>query len=263
MVADHGRYNARKMRLWFVCCALVAANAQEASLLDQVKARAGENLRRLPNYTCTETIDRFVDRGRFRRLHKAPVRLDVAYVGGQELYGLPGSGKIDEPDITKFVDRPIGNGQFALFVKSIFFAQGAQIGLPIETKLEGQQSFRFDYRIPLEFSGFRIQSAAGEAFVAYSGSFWVTRESLDLMRLIVSAQDLPPQIKIASDGQTIDYGSASIGGALFRLPVRSRWETRDAFGWFARNTTTFRNCHQFVGESVLKFGGPEPSPPPK
>jgi len=262
MVADHGRYNARKMRLWFVCCALVAANAQDPSLLDKVKARAGENLKRLPNYTCTETIDRFVERRRFGKLHRAPVRLDVAYVGGKELFGRPGSGKIDEPDIAKFVDRPIGNGQFALFVRSIFLGQGAQIGLPVKTKLEGQQSFRFDYRIPLAFSGFRIQSAVGEAIVAYSGSFWVA-ESLDLMRLVVSAQDLPPQIKIASDVQTIDYSPISIGGVLFLLPLRSSWETKDVFGWAARNTTTFRNCHEFIGESVLKFGDTENSPRPK
>ncbi len=76
------------------------------------------------------------------------------------------------------------------------------------------------------------------------------------MRLIIQADDLPPQLKIAYDLSTIDYGPVSIAGTLFPLPVRSHWETKDVFGEEARNVTTFENCHEFIGESILKFGNP-------
>lgn len=233
-------------------------------MLGKVKARAAENLRRLPNYTCTETIDRSLRLGRKAKLRpEDTVRLNVAYVEGKELFGRPGDRRIDQSDIGRLVDKPIGNGQFALFVKSIFLGQRGTFGFSVKTKLEGKQAFRFDYTIPLVQSGLRIQSAVGEAIVGYSGSFWVARDTLDLMRLIVSGDDLPPQIKMASDVTTIDYGPVSIGGTIFLLPLRSTWETKDVFGSEARNILTFENCHEFIGESVLKFGDTEPSPAPR
>jgi hypothetical protein len=256
------------MRWWMACVVAIAANAQtpsaESSLLDRVRARTDENLRRLPNYTCTETIERTLRAGRKGRLRpKDTVQLNVAYVEGRELFGRLGDHRIDQPDIGQFVDRPIGNGQFALFVKSIFVGQGGMFGSPVKTKIEGKQAFRFDYTIPLSDSGFSITSAVGKAYVGYSGSFWVARETLDLMRLIISADHLPPQLKMAYDLTIIDYGPVSIGGKLFPLPLRSKWETKDVFGSEARNIVTFENCHEFIGESVLKFGDAESSPPPK
>ncbi len=252
------------MRCWSACVIAwfaVVGQAQDPSLLDKVKARADENLGRLPNYTCTETIERSLRYGPKGRLRsKDAVHLNVAYVEGQELFGRLGEPRIDQADIGQLVSRPIGNGQFALFVKSIFSGQRGIFGSVVNTKLEGKQAFRFDYRIPLARSGFRIQSAAGEAIVGYSGSFWVARDTLDLMRLIISADDLPPQLKMAYDLSIIDYGPVSIGGTRFPLPLRSKWETKDVFGEEARNITTFASCHEFIGESVLKFDDAESAP---
>ena len=244
---------------WLMCLAAAGTQAQEPGLLDKIKARTSENLRRLPDYTCTETIERFLRTDRRARLRPTDtIHLDVAYVEGKELFGHPGEHRIDEPDIGKFVGTPIGNGQFALFAKSIFLGRRATFGRAEKTKLRGRQAFRFDYAVPLAHSGFRIQSGVGEALVAYDGSFWVDRDTLDLMRLSISA-DLPPQLKMEYDLTMIDYAPVSIGGTLFPLPLRSRWETKDTFGLEARNVTSFENCHQFIGESVLKFGDAQSS----
>jgi hypothetical protein len=192
------------MRWLLICVLAVAANAQipssGESLLDRIKARAGENLRRLPNYTCTESIERslrLVRRGRIRP--KDIVRLNVAYVGGKELFGLPGADRVDQANPSKLVDGPIGNGQFAVFVKSIFLEQGATFSHSGKTKLDGKRAFRFDYAMPLARSRFSVKSSVGEAIVGYGGSFWVAAETLDLMRLVVSADALPPLLKMASD----------------------------------------------------------------
>jgi len=82
------------------------------------------------------------------------------------------------------------------------------------------------------------------------------------MRLVVSADQLPPSLKIVSVVTTTDYGRILIGGSEFLLPQRSTYQAKDVFGGQAWNVTTFENCREFVGESVLKFGNPEPSPPP-
>ncbi len=252
--------------LLFICA--MAAKAQITSsgqsLLDRIKIRAGENLRRLPNYTCTENIARSLRIGRRGPLRpKDTVRLNVAYVGGKELFGLPGAGRVDQANLSKLVDGPIGNGQFAVFVRSIFLKQGATFSQFSKTKLDGKQAFRFEYTMPLAHSGFSIKSSVGEAIAGYSGSFWVAAETLDLMRLLVSADRLPPWLKMASDITTTDYGFVSIGGSTFLLPARSIHEAKDVYGEEVRNDVTFENCRKFVGESILKFSDAESPPPNK
>jgi len=245
------------MRLCWAFLVAAAVHAQAPSLLDQVKTRAAENLSRLPNYTCTETIERAQRQGKRGRIWPLDrVQVNVAYVNGKEFYGRVNEPKIDQPDLGQITGTPIGNGQFALFVKSIFSGRRAVFGSPAKTKLDGRPAFRFDYAIPLERSGLRIQSASGEAIVGYKGAFWASRDTLDLMRLDVAGQDFPRRIEITADVTTSDYGPVSIGGQRFLLPLESRWQTKDSAGSEARITTTFQNCHEFVGESLLKFGDP-------
>ncbi len=253
------------MRALLLFTVAMAVNAQippaGQSLLDRIKIRAAENLRRLPNYTCTENIGRSLRLGRRGPLRpKDTVRLNVAYVGGKELFGLPGAGRVDQSDLSKLVDGPIGNGQFAVFVRSIFLEQGATFSQSSQTKLDGRQASRFDYTMPFAHSGFNIKSSVDEAIVGYSGSFWVTAETLDLMRLVVSADGLPPRLKMASDVTSTDYGLVSIGGSPFLLPVRSIHAGKDVFGEEVRNVITFENCREFVGQSVLKFSDADSSP---
>ena len=194
------------------------------SLLDKVKARADENLRRLPNYTCTETIQRSL---RKRNEHKFrpedTVRLNVAYVGGKELFGQPGQGRIDQSDVGKAASGTIESGQFAIFLKSIIRGERATLVFLGSTKLEGKQTFLLGYQVPLERSVYSIRSNAGEAIVGYSGSLWVARGTLDVMRLVVSGDNLAARLWLTSVVTTTDYGQVPIGGKHFLLPVRSTY----------------------------------------
>jgi hypothetical protein len=251
------------MRYWLrfgpvlAAAAVLQAQAQspELSLLDKVKARAVQNLNGLPNYTCTESIQRLVHAAREKRFrHWDTVRINVAYVGGKELFGLPGTGRVDQSNYEELVRGPMGNGEFALFLSGIFVEERAQIGEFHKANLDRRPAFRFDYQVPLARSGFRIKSGAGDAIVGYSGTFWVARDSLDLMRLIVSGDNLPLSLAIVSDVSTTDYTPTRIGGSLFLLPRDSTFQAKDKFGEEVRNMITFERCREFVGESTLKFG---------
>ena len=86
------------MRFGLVFLAVLLAQAQQGpspdvSLLGKIRSKVAENLRRLPNYTCTQTIVRSLRRKPAAKLQRLDtVRLEIAYVGGKELYGWPGSG---------------------------------------------------------------------------------------------------------------------------------------------------------------------------
>src|SRR6476659_8319211 len=91
------------------------------ALLNQIRAKMLANLKRLPNYTCLQTIDRKVRYAPSRRYQLVDtVRLEVALVDGKELFSWPGAGKFEDKDINELVTGgAIGNGTFALHAKSI------------------------------------------------------------------------------------------------------------------------------------------------
>jgi len=247
------------MRLWLVLFAVLLARAQQGpapdlSLLSRIKGKVAENLRRLPNYTCTQTIVRSLRRKPSAKLQRLDtVRLEIAYVGGKELYGWPGSGKIDQSQITKLVGGTIGNGDFAVLPSSIFLGESAKFRYQGESVLEGKPSVRFDYAVPRLASGYQLQSGATAAIVGYHGSFWVDPESLDLMRLEVAADDIPGGLKLASAIDRMEYDHISIGGTKFLLPRGAELDITDSLGSVSQNRMRLQSCHEFVGESALSF----------
>src|SRR5438045_2730322 len=69
----------------------------ERLLLAQIKAKMADNLARLPNYTCLQTIERSHRDARKKRFERQDlVRLEVALVGGRERFAWPGANRIDE-----------------------------------------------------------------------------------------------------------------------------------------------------------------------
>ena len=228
--------------------------APELSLLGKIQTRVADNLRQLPNYTCTQTIVRSLRRTSSARPQRLDtVRLEIAYVGGKELYGWPGSGKIDQSQITKLVGGTIGNGDFAVLPSSIFLGKSAKFNYQGESTLNRKRAFQFNYTIPKLASGYQLQSQSAAAIVGYHGSFWVDPETLDLLRLDVSADHIPSELKLTSAVDRMEYDHISIGGSKFLLPRGAELDITDASGVVSQNRMRLQACHEFVGESALSF----------
>jgi len=236
-------------------CAVFSLSAQsDLSQLAGIKARVAANQSRLPNYTCTETIERFRrrgDRGKFQTIDR--VRLEVALVNNKELFGWPGGDRIAEEEITNLVSGTIGNGDFALLERAVFFTPDAAIGPALAETKSGQTVLRYDYRVPLAASGYHLRVPPKDALVAYHGSFWVDAQTLELQHLDVTVDAIPPFLGLTAASNAMEFAPVEIGGSSFRLPRQTELKITDLRGWENRNQTAFRNCHQFTGESVLKF----------
>src|ERR1700694_3900221 len=166
MVAEYNRTEMRYalLALCGLLCHAQSELAPEVLLLAHIKAKMADNLARLPNYTCTETIERSTRRAPSRRFEMLDtVRLEVALVEGNEMFGWPGAKRIDESDITKLVSGTIGNGDFALMARNLFLTNSAQFKYAGETDLEGRRAARFDYVVPLIASGYRLKVLPREA----------------------------------------------------------------------------------------------------
>jgi hypothetical protein len=226
-------------------------------LLPRIKAKAAENLQRLPNYTCTQTVERSGRGGNTKNFDLLDrLRLEVALVDGRELFSWPGAGKFEEKGIGEIVGGgAISNGNFALHAKGIFLMPGATFTYAGEEILNGRRALRYDYRVPQMFSIYRLRRTAGnEAFVGHHGAFWVEADTLDLIRLEVHADDIPPSLDLAGVSDAMEYNRLRIRDADFLLPKSSELLMMDVNGFESRNHTEFSACRQYTGESAISFG---------
>jgi hypothetical protein len=230
-------------------------------LLARIKVHMAENLNRLPDYTCVQTVERSQRKqpsGKFRLIDA--LRYEVALVDGKELFAWPGETNFQDKPLREFFGSggAIGNGSFALHARSVFLGHAPQFTFRGDEPRGGRACKRFDYVVHLSSSGYRLRVDEREATVGYHGSFWADSSTLDLVRLEVDADDIPPLLQLTEARTAMEYSRQKIGDADFLLPSSSELVMVDIFGNESRNRTSFGGCRQYSGESVVTFAEPPP-----
>jgi hypothetical protein len=226
-----------------------------AGVLIRIRSKAIDNLDRQPNYTCTETIERsrrLKATGKFQLIDT--IRLEVALVEGKEMFGWPGATKFEDTELRHFVrEGAIGNGSFALHARAVFSGEATRFVYNGDGVSGDHGWVRFVFSVPLARSGYSIQNNGEKAVVAYHGSFDADSNSFDLLRMEVVADELPPQLHLEKAVSIVDYVRTKIGDNSFLLPSSSELSMVDPDGTENRNQIRFASCHQFSGESTLRF----------
>ncbi len=239
--------------------------------LARIRSHMSINLTGLPNYTCLQTIERSRRRARSRKFELYDtLRMEVALVSGKELFSWPGSGKFEDRDIHELVGSgTFGNGNFAIHSRSVFLSNAPTFQYDGVREEQGRKLFRYSYDVPQMLSGYRVRSGDKEAIVAYHGYFLADEESLDLVRLEVVTDEIPPALQIATTTSTMHYARVRIGSGEFLLPQSSLLTITDITGGESQNRIEFTGCRQYATESFVSFAEPstvEPAaaaPPPQ
>lgn len=232
-------------------------------LLGRIRERVARDLKALPNYTCGMTIERARRRARAKRYEpQDTLRLEVAMVEGRELFSWPGARRFEDRELTEMVAAPgtLGNGNFGLFLRSIFLGPAPSFTYEGEEEREGRPAHRFAYNVTLLHSGYNLHVPPHLAKVPYRGHFWVDRQSLDMVRLEVRAQEIPLALRLQSVFDATNYRRQPIGDGEFLLPDSSELVMVGVDGDESRNQTRFSGCRQYAGESSLSFEEPDPEP---
>ena len=74
--------------------AALCGPARGADTLPRIREKMAEVLLRQPNYTCTETIERTRQMVGSRTRIEDTLRMEVALVGGKEMFAWPGSSNL-------------------------------------------------------------------------------------------------------------------------------------------------------------------------
>jgi hypothetical protein len=212
-------------------------------------------LSKMPNYMCEEIIDRYArEKGAKKFKDVDTMRLDVAFVGGKEVFGKHTAGKIDKAHPSGLTGHGVtSNGEFTGFARSVFASNVATMHYFGPDQLDGKTNLRRDYSIPLLTSGWTLNYAGRLATVATKGSFWVDPESLELLQLDVIATEIEPGFPMTATRLSIGYGKVWLGRNIVLIPQRSKLFVSSSNGTLERNLVQFRRCREYGADSAISF----------
>lgn len=235
--------------------------SQDLLLLARIRNVVTRMLARMPNFTCVETIERSQREQTSKRYEMLDtIRLEVALVDGKELYAWPGAKKFEETDIRNLVggQGAIGTGDFALHAKSIFLGGSARFDYKGEEMLKGRKVYKFHYHVPMDGSYYMMRMGNAEGMVGYQGYVWNDAETLELVQLEMTIDEIPPQVPLKQGHKLLEYAPAQIGAEIYTLPSGMDMSLTTMDGTESRNRTVFSSCRQYAGESTLIFEDPPP-----
>jgi len=253
----------------FTITAQVRPTGEE--LLAKVRAKILENVDRLSNYTCTETVERkvfelrddsispkacaaFLDSDRSGHLcNSDQLRLDVGIAKtGEEMFSWPEADRFEVDDPRQLLPGANTRGTFAELLNEIF-RRGPVISYRGESQAGERTLAEYDFAASREQSRIPYEEDFS-VITGYDGAFLVDSETSDLVQLRIRYLNLPQSAKACTAATTVDYHKVLVNGISLVLPARSQAVFIDRDGRKLVNQTTFSDCHQFVGQSELHFG---------
>jgi hypothetical protein len=214
----------------------VAAFAQDAAItLEQARDKVLAATSNLPKYVCVETIDRSyysrknppdtppscekiaLDRKRGRdalQLDKTDrLRLAVVIAQGHEIYSWTGIAPYAHGVEDILNGGPIGTGPFAAHLLDTFTNPAVRF------RLLNEPSDMLDYgfRVPVEASRYSVLANGQWIPTGYSGSLHIGRDSLEVRRLEVETDELPPDTGMCEESTVLEFR-----GSNRLLPAGSR-----------------------------------------
>ena len=225
--------------------------------LSRVKRHARESFQHIPNYVCQETIDRFAKRPRQESFEKLDtLHFEVASVGGRELLAKPGARRFEDVDPSSYIlEGVIGTGSFSGSVLNLFVHDNAVISHR-EAQVQSLVALAYDFEMTAFSSGYQLKSESASATVGLRGTFWVDKESLDLLQIEEHAVGIPHDLGMSDVDTAITFAPVSIGSSVALLPQTAETIIKERQGGENKNVTRFSGCREYTSESVIHFDAP-------
>ena len=209
-----------------------------------------------PRHSCDDlAAARKSARWKTRLASSDRLRLDVAIADVQEMYSWAGANRFDDRDLDRLVNFGASTtGEFSGFLRAIFGVVDPSSFLHAgNAYLNGTLASQFRFRVPVEKSMYQFRGGGVRVTTGYGGTFLVDPKSADLIRLVISTDELPPETGSCGVTQTLDYGRIHLNDADFLFPTQTLVQLTNRDGSETDSHTAYANCHEFRGESQLKL----------
>ena len=242
-----------------IALALRAADDLPKWVIDlaHIQRTMGDELRRLPNYTCAETIDRYKAQGteKLRRIDQ--LRLNVAVVNRKELYAWPG-GDFEDISLPDMVHNGfIADGSFSTMAHTVFANRGVRTSFVEERTQQVRRLMRYRFTVSAAVANWDIRLGSVAAQVGASGWFEADASTLDVTTLEIGAEDLPPWLLTRSLVQTTQYARVTIGSREVLLPRVTEMRSESFAGEKLYNHTVIGDCREYGSQTTITFDEPQ------
>ena len=266
------------MRCWLLFCILIQnAPAQNtpSELLLAVRKKVLVTVNKLPKYLCTETIDRATfqpeaklkkpscddlsalrknSKWKTRMSRSDRLRLDVALSKDAEMYSWVGENRFGDHSLADLVGSGVtSTGTFGDFLAAIFGTKAATFYYIGDKSIDGRRLTEFGFSVPKDKSTYIVGSTKHNGVVPYDGTFVVDPATFDLVQLVIRAFDFPEGLDACEDVTTLDYRTIKVRNADVLLPSQTLLAVANSDGSEFENRTAFSGCHEFLGESTVRF----------
>lgn len=243
---------------WMAASLAAGADLSPSDLLGRIRTQMSQTLARLPDYTCRETIQRYVQPASATAFEPRDLlRVEVAYLGGRESYAWPGSPEFGDQKLVEMAPGgSIGTGNFGALGKAVFASDAATFTYAGQSALNGRKQVQFNYRVPLGRSGYAVHYGKLAAVVPYHGWFAADPVTNDVIAFEVDADQIPKELDTREARERVEYVRVRIGGGDYLLPRSSETVLIESDGKIDRNQISFTDCRQYTGESTLSFTAP-------
>ena len=222
-----------------------------------------DQVARLPNCTCLETVTRF---------HKEPgtasklkpldtVRLEVVYTNGREWYGSPGARNLSEGNPAAFIGAGmIANGIFGMTLHNLFAADVATFTFQGEEVIDGRPAVKYDFRLPRMQLQMEISIPEGRGTVGEEGSFWADPATFDILKLASRVTEIPPGLPLTATEYTVNYAHMRIDEFDALLAQQADLDMLLDSGIEDYDRFDFTHCRAFQSHSEIRFDAPDAEP---
>ncbi len=262
--------------------ALAAQTAGDPSdILSRARYEIVAAMRRLPKYTCVETIDRSYyvrstplvcdPEGAERKTGRAStrlrltdrVRIEVAQSEGQQMQSWPGAGAFEKGEIDELIDRgPSSTGGFGGYLIDLFENGNAQFTFEGEKSEGSRRVYTYGYRVEQDASRYKIRTDSGWVVAGYDGSFDIDAGSLQLQRITINTFVPPPETGLCEAASSLEYSHVRIGESDFLLPALSKLHLEYRGTLVTDNVSLFSACSEYRPQAARTPKVVEPSAQP-
>jgi len=210
----------------------------------------------LPNYVCQQMTTRYMEQSKTLGWEAQDVvTAKVIYEDGKEQYKeITVGGKRTNKSMLE-LGGSTSTGEFASTLHSLFAPQSqAQFKLYQSTTVGHTPAAVYDFKVALSYSDWFINVGGQSLRPAYSGSVWIDKQTGEVLRIEMAANNIPKNFPLDTMEWAVDYESTSLGTSKFLLPVHAEnLSCQRGSTICSKNTTDFRDYHRYSGESTIEF----------
>jgi hypothetical protein len=227
-------------------------------VIDQVREEAFSFTETLPNYVVKQYTTRYaaqVARGSQTSWQALDhVTADVIAEDGTEKYkNILVNGQPPRVDIEKTGSWT--RGEFSSLQLDVLSPNtNAHFHGKKATTIVNRAAFLYDFSVERPNSHWHIEAEGQSDQPAYTGSIWIDKENYRVLRIELSAQNLPRTFPLDTVESAVDYDYVVIGEGKYLLPVHSEaLSCAHGASGCTRNVIEFRNYKKFTSDSNITF----------